>query len=419
MEEYNSKASFSGRVCCSAMEKQRLRGGGGISKAQGAIAMEKRSYRGATKVLSLILATAIVNNCAQNLPADNSTMLRASLDTSCIVNSNNYFSYWYGVNTCLSGEAFKAELQKRIRNHQVLPYTQNSLSYPAYFTKTYIALSNIGDPVPARFDVWDAYVVFATKGVNPHSSGGNCPTGKLLDWYDYRCYDTPSEIMTASSGGQQDSGSTDTLATPEALWGNQGVYNREHSWPKDFFEAASASDYCQSKPEITGSTNYYDYRAFTDLHHLIPARKSINQTRGTCAFGIVSTSDTHFPRSSNAKFGTPNTGAMPGYSFPGGGIPGCSSDKVLEPPPEVKGDIARNYFYMATRYYTEDSCWKTNYQFTRANINPWLENVLRQWHAADPVSDAERLRNDWIHRIQGNRNPFVDYPEWVDKIDDF
>lgn len=386
------------------------------------LAMEKQSLSRAKRQRGrglLLLAAALFSACT-NLPPDQGLLLRASVSDTCIYTGNDNGGYWYGVNTCLTNNDFKAELQKKIRNHTVLRYTQNSGDYPTYFTKNYIALSNMGVPVPLpRFDVWDAYVVFATKGANPYSTGGNCPAGKLLDWYDYRCYDTPSEIMSVSSGGQQDPGSADALAAPEALWGNQGLYNREHSWPKDFFEAASASGYCQSRPEITGSTNNYDYRAFTDLHHLIPTRKSINQTRGTCAFGIVSVSDTHFPRNSGAKFGTPNTGAMPGYSFPGGGISGCSSDKVLEPPPELKGDIARNYFYMATRYYSEDSCWKTNYQFTRANINTWLENVLRQWHQADPVSAEERVRNDWIYRIQGNRNPFVDFPEWVDKIADF
>jgi endonuclease I len=230
--------------------------------------------------------------------------------------------------------------------------------------------------------------------------------------------------MSDSSGGQQDPGSADTLAAPTANFGNEGLYNREHSWPKNWFDAGATpvnnpagGSYCYNgNNEGSWSTNW-DYRAYTDLHHLIPARKSVNQTRGTCPFGIVLTPDANFPRYSGTKFGAPDTSAMPGYSWTS--IPGCTSDKVLEPPAELKGDIARNYFYMATRYYTEDTCWQTNYAVTRANLNPWLENLLRQWHNADPVSDEERLRNDWIFRIQGNRNPFVDFPEWVNKIDDF
>ena len=53
-------------------------------------------------------------------------------------------------------------------------------------------------------------------------------------------------------------------------------------------------------------------------------------------------------------------------------------------------------------------------------MSPWMESVMRQWHALDPVSDAERGRNDIIFsKWQGNRNPYIDHPEWVDAIDSF
>jgi endonuclease I len=45
--------------------------------------------------------------------------------------------------------------------------------------------------------------------------------------------------------------------------------------------------------------------------------------------------------------------------------------------------------------------------------------MLRQWHANDPVDSGEIAKNDLIQRIQGNRNPFIDHPEWVEKIGDF
>ncbi len=381
------------------------------------------------KYLPLLpLGLVMLSRCMQNVPIDSGTAIRSAVADSCTITASTGAGYWYGFDSCQTNTALKTALQKKIRNHTVLRYTESAASFPAYFTKNFISLGNISYSIPLpRFDVFDAYVVFATKGVNPYKSGLNCPSGKLLDWYDYQCYDTPSEIMSVSSGGQQAPGGGDPgLAAAVTLFGNTGVYNREHSWPKDWFAPGATpvnnpanGSYCYNgnNDSTWDSAQNWDYRAYTDLHHLTPARQAVNQQRGTCSFGIVQTADTNFPRLSGAKFGSPNTAAMPGYSWTS--IPGCTSDKVFEPPAEVKGDIARNYFYMATRYFTEDTCWQTNYAVTKANLKPWLENLMRQWHADDPVSDEERQRNDWIHRIQGNRNPFVDYPEWVNKIDDF
>jgi len=54
-----------------------------------------------------------------------------------------------------------------------------------------------------------------------------------------------------------------------------------------------------------------------------------------------------------------------------------------------------------------------------SDIKPWAETMLRRWHAADPVDQKERDRNEAIYGIQRNRNPFIDHPEWVDSIPDF
>lgn len=383
-----------------------------------------RSFRHFLVTGTILLAT----NCAQTSQVAESLQLSAKLDATCQVTSGEANGYWIGTNTCLSDNAFKAELQKKIKTAKVLRYTESSASFPSYFTKAFITVGNFVHDVPTRFDTWDAYVVFATKAVNPYQSGTNCAAGKLLDWYDYQCYDTPSEIMSQSSGGQQDSGSGDPISTPVVNFGTVGVYNREHSWVKSWFAAGStavnnpsAGSYCyngNSEGTAWDSNANWDYRAFSDLHHLIPARNAVNNARSSCSYGIVLTPDApNFPRNSGAKFGSPDTAQMPGYAW--SSIPGCPSNKVFEPPADLKGDIARNYFYMSTRYYTEDTCWTSNSWVTKANMNSWLENLMRKWHSEDPVSNEERARNDWIHRIQGNRNPFVDHPEWVGKISDF
>ena len=92
-----------------------------------------------------------------------------------------------------------------------------------------------------------------------------------------------------------------------------------------------------------------------------------------------------------------------------------------EPPESLKGDVARAMFYMAVRYeggsgepdleLTDDIG-----EITTSRSKMGRLTTLLDWHTIDPVSAEERLRNDKVFSIQGNRNPFVDHPEWVDGI---
>ena len=91
---------------------------------------------------------------------------------------------------------------------------------------------------------------------------------------------------------------------------------------------------------------------------------------------------------------------------------------VFEPNAAFKGDIARMYFYFATRYentvagYSFDMFNGTSNQvFTTA-----FRDMLLSWHAADPVSAREIARNNAIYARQGNRNPFIDNPNYVSMI---
>lgn len=90
-----------------------------------------------------------------------------------------------------------------------------------------------------------------------------------------------------------------------------------------------------------------------------------------------------------------------------------------EPANEYKGDFARAIMYVALVYPC--SLWSNlgeNFfdDNTFPTLNAYSRRLLLEWHAADPVSDIERTRNNAIEAIQGNRNPFVDYPEIVDHI---
>lgn len=186
------------------------------------------------------------------------------------------------------------------------------------------------------------------------------------------------------------------------------VYNREHSVPKSWFSEAQP--------------------AHDDLVHLVPTDGYVNNKRGNYAFGEVSSASYTYKlqaRSYNgvqyqeegySKLGTPKS--INGVS--------CPASPVFEPADQFKGDFARIYFYFAVRYGNNSSCKATKgdggaiFTSSYTDDNPYLTDygkaLLLKWHNQDPVSDKEITRNNGIESIQGNRNPFVDYPEWVDKV---
>jgi len=161
-------------------------------------------------------------------------------------------------------------------------------------------------------------------------------------------------------------------------------YNREHSWPKSWWGGATEGQ-----------------GAYTDLFHLFPTDGYDNAMRGDFALGTVKSP--RYTTSNGCKVG-PCT--SPGYS-----------GTCWEPAENVKGLFARGYFYMSTAYREMWDCCDTA-GTDRALIKPWMEAVLREWHYTFPPDADELERNDLIYsRYQHNRNPFVDFPYWADKID--
>jgi len=79
--------------------------------------------------------------------------------------------------------------------------------------------------------------------------------------------------------------------------------------------------------------------------------------------------------------------------------------QVAEPDETIRGDIARAYFYMSYQY--------------KVSIPESYEDMLREWHFLDPPSQWEQERNTLIEQEQGNRNPFIDQPELVERVEDF
>ncbi|TNF26516.1 MAG: hypothetical protein EP329_21115 [Deltaproteobacteria bacterium] len=147
------------------------------------------------------------------------------------------------------------------------------------------------------------------------------------------------------------------------------LFNAEHSWPR-------------SKGADSGP-------AESDLHHLFPAYDVANNRRSSYDFGETTcTGNACEWAEGGSELGEREDGS-----------------KVFQVRPKFQGDVARAQFYFAVRY--------------QKGIDPTVEATLRAWHAADPVDDMERARNDVIEDWQHNRNPFVDRPDFVDAITNF
>jgi predicted extracellular nuclease/endonuclease I len=159
---------------------------------------------------------------------------------------------------------------------------------------------------------------------------------------------------------------------------DQDNWNREHSWPK----SRGFSDDSQI--------------GYTDIHHLRPSDISVNSARGNKDFDI----------SDNAIDEAPGS-RVDGDSF--------------EPRDEVKGDVARMMLYMDTRYEGESGentpdLYLDNIVGAARSTALGKLCVLLAWSDADPIDEVERTRHDRIYQYQGNRNPYVDNPEWIDLI---
>ena len=91
---------------------------------------------------------------------------------------------------------------------------------------------------------------------------------------------------------------------------------------------------------------------------------------------------------------------------------------AYEPCDEYKGDFARILMYMFTCY--QDLTWTytwMNYEYsTYPTLKPWAVEMLLKWHKQDPVSTTEISRNNAVFMIQGNRNPYIDYPQLADYV---
>jgi len=195
------------------------------------------------------------------------------------------------------------------------------------------------------------------------------PNGKVWDMYsDVPGGEPPYEYTFGVDQG--------------GIGGVEGTgYNREHVWPSSW-----------SGGELLPK--------YSDLHTIYPTDNFVNNQRGNDPYGEVAS-----PTWTSLNGSRKGNCVYPGYSGP-----------AFEPIDEYKGDFARTFFYVTVRYHTEDAAWSGSAMTDGADILPWAVSLLLGWHEADPVDRKELERNGTVYAMQGNRNPFIDRPEFADRM---
>ena len=194
--------------------------------------------------------------------------------------------------------------------------------------------------------------------------------------------------------------------------GGNNFYNRDHIWPKSY-----------GYP-IDNSSNY----PYTDCHTLYLSDVAYNGNRGNKPYRDCASFCQEQTTLANAGRGG-GSGVYPGNS---NWTSGFGTSGIWDQWRGRRGDVARALFYMDVRYegglhgvtgagepdlILTDSLSLIGNSSTGRNESVayyGLLSVLLQWHAQDPVDAGEMRRNDVVFGFQGNRNPFVDHPEWVE-----
>lgn len=157
--------------------------------------------------------------------------------------------------------------------------------------------------------------------------------------------------------------------------------NIEHSFPKSWWGGAKS-------------------QAYKDLYNLMPCKKEINTTKSNFPMGKVVSGD---KGNGWTKVGK-----------------GDDNNMYWEPADPWKGDFARGYMYMATAY--QDYTWKGTQalqilqQGAYPTLQKWAYTLYIQWAKADKPNALEIKRNNDVAKIQGNRNPYVDFPNLMEYV---
>lgn len=256
-------------------------------------------------------------------------------------------------------------------NTDLSAYYTNAQGLSGYTLKT--ALYNIikGHSAQSYGDIW---TFASTSELDKYYEND----GSILD------------IYSESPGGNDSYNYTPISNQCGNFSGEATCYNREHAFPRSWFGGAVSP-------------------MNTDVHHVFATDGYVNGQRSSFPYGEVS----------SASF-TSRNGSLLGSGTSAQGYTGT----VFEPIDAFKGDLARAYFYMATRYESDIDSWESNSTSADVVLNgtenqvfeSWFLALLKKWHDQDPVSQKELDRNEAAYSHQGNRNPFIDNPQFVSSI---
>lgn len=224
-------------------------------------------------------------------------------------------------------------------------------------------------------------------------SGDELKTWLRVNWYDgkrvvldystargkmYNYIDNYNNKVTCVYSGYQESKPYSETSTSTDV----GIINCEHTVPQSWFDEA--------------------VRMRSDIHHLFPTHTTWNSDRGSDPFAEI-------PDNQTTKW---IRGASSQSSIPTSNIDEYSEDTntQFEPREDHKGNVARAIFYFYTMHAGE------RFDPGKGILSAVADPItLYQWHLQDPVDERERERNNRIEVAQGNRNPYIDYPELVAK----
>ncbi len=206
----------------------------------------------------------------------------------------------------------------------------------------------------------------------------------LYDWFH------KSDSVNGSAGTYPVLFYADEIGTN---YSDHNKVNREHVWPKS-------------------RASYQETRGGCDLHHLRPSDATINSTRSNHTMGNVKAHSTSY----NTKAYNGKTVLWYDASYSKNGC-----DGLVEVNDNIKGDVARILLYVYVRW-EEPNLFENDPSPKKGSNDPGgndgkkvIESLdtLLQWCEIDPVDTWEMKRNDIAQNAQGNRNVFIDYPEFA------